>query len=92
MPEIPIREAAERLAKVVEKAEPSDLVDYYAELFPRKPQSNPVPESEFAKYILNGIEPEEIVSLWNLVFPRDLNVWYNEETDKIHFSQKMVGY
>ena len=27
-----------------------------------------------------GIEAEEIVDLWNVVFPEDHNVWYNEET------------
>lgn len=92
MPELSKVEATERLAKVVENAKPSALVEIYAELFPEKPSSTPPAASMIARHILNGLEVEEVVDLWNVVFPEDNNVWYDEESKMIHFNEEMVGY
>ena len=35
---------------------------------------------------------EEIVDLWNVLFPADRNVWYDEQEDKIHYNEELVGY
>ena len=35
---------------------------------------------------------EEIVDLWNVLFPADRNVWYDEQEDKIHYTEELVGY
>jgi hypothetical protein len=92
MPSISMPEAAEKLAKCVEKAKPSDLVEIYLELFPKEPApTNPV-ASDLAKHVRSELEPEEIVDLWNVVFPDDYHVWYNEETNEIHFNEELVGY
>jgi len=92
MPAISMPEAAEKLAQCVEKAKPSDLVEIYLELFPKGPApTNPV-ASDLAKHVRSELEPEEIVDLWNVVFPDDYHVWYNEETDEIHFNEELVGY
>ena len=40
----------------------------------------------------SGLEAEEIVDLWNVVFPEDRNVWYDEEAKTIHFNEEVVGY
>ena len=42
--------------------------------------------------IPGGLEAEEIVGLWNVVFPEDRNVWYDDETKAIHFNEEMAGY
>ena len=44
-----------------------------------------------ARHIRDGLAAEEIVDLWNVVFPDDCNVWYNEETKAIHYNEELVG-
>ncbi len=78
MPALSKNEAVEKLAVVVEQAKPSDLTEIYAELFPEKPVSSTPDASNIALHIRSGLEAEEIVDLWNVVFPADRNVWYNE--------------
>lgn len=92
MPELTKAEAAEKLAIGVEKAKPSVLPEIYAELFPERAPGAPAIASEIATYTRAGLEAEEIVDLWNVVFPADRNVWYNEETRAIHFNEEMAGY
>jgi hypothetical protein len=79
MPTISEAEAAEKLARSVERASPSDLPEIYSELFPEESPPASLVASDIARHIRSGIEPEEIVDLWNVVFPEDHNVWYNEE-------------
>ncbi len=91
MPALSKDEAADKLARGVEKANSSDLPEIYSELFPEKPSSTPPVASEIVEHIRSGLEAEEIVDLWNVVFPEDRNVWYDEEAKAIHY-EKMVGY
>jgi hypothetical protein len=51
MPALSKIEAAEKLAKVVEKAKPSELAEIYAELFPEKPTGSPPIASNMARHI-----------------------------------------
>jgi hypothetical protein len=92
MPALSTNEAAERLAKVVEKAKPAALAEIYDELFPEKPVAVLPSAAHLAQHIRNGLEAEEIVDLWNVVFPADRKVWYNEEDDEIHYNEEVVGY
>ena len=92
MPALSKAEAAERLAARVEKAKPSQLPEIYTELFPEKTPAAPPVASEIAKLIRGGLEVEEIVDLWNVVFPEDCNVWYDDEAKAIHFNEEMAGY
>lgn len=85
-----VAEAAERLAKAVEKARPSDLAEFYSKLFPEKPSPTPPIASVLAQHVRSELEPEEIVDLWNVVFPEDRHVWYNEETNAIPRSTEDV--
>lgn len=71
MPELSKLDAAERLAEVVEKAAPYELEEIYAELFPEQQSTHSPVASDIARYIRMGIEAEEIVDLWNVVFPQD---------------------
>lgn len=92
MPALSRTEAAERLASGVERARPSDLPEIYAELFPERPPGSTPVASEIARLIRGGIEAEEMVDLWNVVFPEDRHVWYDEEEKAIHFNEEMAGY
>jgi len=92
MSALSIKGAAERLARAVEKAKPSTLGEVYAELYPEQPPSAPPPVGKIAQHIEAGLEAEEIVDLWNVLFPEDHDVYYNEETRAIHFNEQMAGY
>jgi hypothetical protein len=92
MPALSASEAVERLAKSVEKTKPTALAEIYAELFPEKPVAAPPSALGLAQYIRNGLKAEEIVDLWNVVFPADRNVWYDEEENKIHYNEEVVDY
>lgn len=92
MPTVTTQEAIHRLAVGVESAKTSHLGHIYTELFPQKERSAHPPASEIARIIRNGLEPEEIVDLWNVVFPKDRGVRYDEETDDIHYNESMLEY
>lgn len=85
-------QATEKLAEEVEKARPTALSEIYAELFPEKPAVRIPSASELAARVRAGLEWEEVVDLWNVVFPKDRNVWYDEEDDKLHYDDRLVGY
>ena len=89
MPAIPKSEAIERLAQAAETASAADFADMYSELFPEKSYRmglvKPVVE-EVASYIRTKIEPDEIVDLWNVTFPKSWNVYYDDEDELIVYS------
>jgi hypothetical protein len=91
MPALSKNQAAERLAEVVEKAKATALAEIYAELFPEQPAVAPPCASDLARHIRSGLEAEEIVDLWNVVFPQDRNVWYDEHGNEIHYNEEMAG-
>jgi hypothetical protein len=92
MPALSRAEACEKLASGVEKARPANLAEIYSELFPEKPPPTPLIATDIVRHIQGGLAAEEIVDLWNVVFPDDRNVWYDEEAKEIHYNEEMVGY
>ena len=92
MPALSTAEAAERLAKAVENAKPTVLTEIYAELYPEKPSAGTPSAIELAQHVRSGLEVEELVDLWNVIFPADRNVWYDEEDEKIHYNEEALGY
>lgn len=92
MPALSKAEALEKLATGVEKAKQSDLAEIYAELFPERASPPSPVASDIAHHVRNGLEAEEIVDLWNVVFPQDRNVWYDEESKSIRYNEEMAGY
>jgi hypothetical protein len=98
MPAIPLKEAIERLAQAVEKAAPEDLIEIFAELHPAKPLPDlsgtkaAALAKELALLIRTGIEPEEAVDLWNVVFPEGANFYYDEEDGTLRQTEREVRY
>jgi len=43
-----------------------------------------------ATVVRQGVEPELLVELWNVLFPEDHDVWFNEETNEIHYESGLV--
>jgi hypothetical protein len=35
-----------------------------------------------------GLEIDEIMDLWGLIFPKHRNVWYDEEEEHIHYNEE----
>ncbi len=91
MPVLSKTEALEKVAQGVEAARGSDLPEIYAEIFPENTGAVPT-ATEIARSVREGLEAEEIVDLWNVVFPEDRQVWYDEEADSICYNEEMVGY
>lgn len=92
MPELSKEEATEKLAADVAKAKPTTLDEINSELFPGKSEGGTLSAEQLARHVRSGLEAEEIVDLWNVVFPQDHNVWYDEENDTIHFNDEVAGY
>jgi hypothetical protein len=89
-------EAIEKLALAAESASSADdIVEIYGELFPGKglPDVSGAKTKalavELARHIRSGIEPEELVDLWNVVFPADRNVYYDEEHDVVRYNEEV---
>lgn len=92
MPTLSTVDATELLAKGVERARPSELAEIHSELFPERLADGPPTAADLARYVRGGLEAEELVDLWNVVFPADRNVRYDEEDEKIHYNEEAFGY
>ena len=94
MSTISVDDATKKLTQAVEGMHADDLVQVYNELFPDEPASEeeayedviPLVE-QIVDHITRGLEPEEVVDLWNVVFPKDREVYFNEEDDLMHFAE-----
>jgi hypothetical protein len=93
MPAIAQNEAVARLTKAVKEADPDDLVEIHSELFAGEPRAECAEKDvvplvkQIAQHIVRGLEIEEIVDLWKVVFPKDRNVHYDEETESIRYNE-----
>jgi hypothetical protein len=92
MPALSINDATERLAKGVENAKSTALSEIGAELFPEGPRVLAPSAAGLARHVRSGLEAEELVDLWNVVFPEDRNVWYDEGDERIHYNEESPGY
>ena len=73
------RQAVDRLTEAIRKARPDDLVEIHNELFPEKPTTD----------IDNGLEVEEILDLWHVIFPKHRTVWFEEEEGLLHYAERI---
>ena len=74
-------EAIDRLIEAVEQAQADDLAEIYTELYPDRqaPDATGSARSPLIRQIVDhirqGIEPEEVIDLWNVIYPEDRNEW-----------------
>jgi len=92
MPTLTKKRAVEALTAEVRKARPDDLVEIHNELFPREPTTEKAAErdlrsltAKILNHIEKGLEVEEILDLWRVVFPDAREVWYDEEKNRLHY-------
>jgi len=94
MPTISVDAAAEKLTHAIEDMHADNLLQVYNELFPDEPATEDEAYDDvthlveqISDHIRKGLEPEEIVDLWNVVFPQDRGVYFNEEDNLLHFAE-----
>jgi hypothetical protein len=98
MPVLSKKEAIERLARAVENATSDDLLQVFTELHPEKPlpdasgSNGAALAKALAAHIRQEIEPEEIVDLWNVVFPEDRNVYWDEEDEALRHNDRRLKF
>ena len=92
-------DAVSRLTATIQSLGPDYLSDVYNELFPEGPSRPTEVAASLAKYqklifdyIDKGLEVEEILSLWGLLFPRDRRVQFDDETDEIIYRDESALY
>jgi hypothetical protein len=84
-------EAIERLAGAVERIQPEDIPGLYSELHPYKPVPTGLSAAKMAAFVRNKLTEGEIADLWQFLFPQDRNIWYNEETDEVHYNEEQLS-
>ncbi|HQZ68145.1 MAG TPA: hypothetical protein PLY87_23805 [Planctomycetaceae bacterium] len=95
MSEIAVNVAVQRLSKKIEEFSWDDIIESHNELFPfqalsveEEPKEIELVRKKVMDRIENGLEAEEVVDLWNVVFPSDRNVWYDEENECVRFNEE----
>src|SRR5262249_48755309 len=96
MPVVTKEQALELLTnEVQEKLGPDELLEVYNEVFPEDPytleeaeeDSDPLVE-QLVDHINGGLEIDEVMDLWGLIFPKHRNVWYDDEEERIHYNEE----
>jgi hypothetical protein len=75
-----------------------ELAEVYNELFPDRPTTVTKVDSDAAAatrqvlaHMTNGIEVEEILDLWNVLFPACRSIWYDESADQLHVDENTAS-
>lgn len=94
MATITTQNALERITEAVGKAHPDDLAEIYNELFPEAPATEDSAKANrtvllerIVKHIDSGLEVQEVLDLWNVIFPRHRSIWFDDEEGLIHFDE-----
>jgi hypothetical protein len=92
MPTITQAEALSKLADAVQGIDRLELAELYDELYPGKPMPANYTTSEAAKLIREGLEPLDLIDLWNVTFPEHEDVRFDEETHQLSFELETPDY
>lgn len=90
MPDLNCHEAGERLALAIKTASAGTLREIASDLLTESHAEPARLADELAAAVRRGVEPELLVDLWNVVFPEDHDVWFNEETNALHYESGLV--
>src|SRR5262249_52526612 len=96
MPVVTKDKALELLTnEVQEKLGADELREVYNEVFPDDPYTEEeAPEDvrplveQIVGHVNSGLEIDEVIDLWGLVFPRHRNVWYDDEEERLHYNEE----
>jgi hypothetical protein len=96
MPVVTKEKALELLThEVQEKLSAGELLEVYNEVFPDDPYTAEEVEEDswplveqLVDHINGGLEIDEVMDLWGLIFPRHRNVWYDDAEERIHYNEE----
>jgi hypothetical protein len=96
MPEATKEKALELLTnEVQEKLGADELLEVYNEIFPDDPYTEEEVHEDswplvgqLVDHINSGLEIDEVMDLWGLIFPKHRNVWYDDEEERIHYNEE----
>ena len=88
-------QAAELFIEGVKTARLDELVEFYNELFPRQKTTQQAAEQNpqallkrVLDHIQQGLEIEEVLDFWNVVFPERQRLSWDEEDGLFHFVER----
>jgi len=96
MPALTKDHVIELLTNAVEEdLHADDLLQVHNELFPNGPVNEnevhddvaPATES-IVSYINSDLAVEDLLDLWNLIYPKHRHVWYDEQAEKFHYNEE----
>src|SRR4051794_4148073 len=96
MPALTIDQAVETMSRAVRETFPADeVLEIYNEVFPSHPHpwedlANGVEPliQELVAYFKSGLSTSMIAELWSLLFTTHLDVYYNEEDDRLYYTEE----
>lgn len=96
MPVVTRDQVIELLTKAVEEdLHADDLLQVHNELFPDDPVTEEevyddvTPATEtILSYINSDLAVEDLLDLWNLIYPKHRHVWYDEQAEKFHYTEE----
>jgi hypothetical protein len=96
MPVLTKRQALELLTnEVQEKLGADELLEVYNEVFPDEPHTEEEANEDvtplvgqLVDHVNSGLEIDEIIDLWGLIFPKHRNVWYDDEDERLHYNEE----
>jgi hypothetical protein len=103
VPDILIEQAVERLVKEVEENLPADEIQeiyngwfrgdaVVVERTDASPEANKRRIEQLVAHFRGDRGVDEIVELWELVFTKHRDVWYNEEDEVLHYEAEPTPY
>lgn len=96
MPVVTKAQALKELTnEIQDQLDADELHEVYDEIFPdaarteagAKEDNWPLVE-QLVDHVYSGLEVEEIMDLWGLIFTRHRNVWYDDEEERIHYDEE----
>jgi hypothetical protein len=96
MPVLTRDQVIEFLTKVVEEdLHTDDLLQVHNELFPDDPVTEEevyedvIPVTErVVDYINSDLPVEDLLDLWNLIYPKHRHVWYDDQAERFHYNEE----
>lgn len=98
MPTFAKKQAVKAIAEEVRKSRLDDLVEIYNELFPRERTTMEAAghdpgalTARILQHIEAGLEIEEVIDLYWIMFPEYRRLEYDEETNRFHCEKREEG-
>jgi hypothetical protein len=90
------RQAVDWLTQAIQNAHPDDLAEIHNELIPEEPTTEDQAKADssalvkkIVAHIDSGLKVQEILDLWNVIFPKHRSDWFDEDEGLLHYDEKV---